>query len=114
MEEAYRLCSHNFEGLTVDAAAVKMGITANSIRDLLSDMKRVAPQLFPILTPVERSVLILLDAHIKVNEIMAGLNLGRQTVDRIIVKLKTMGEIKSGRRPVAYSAGMDSKVVDRF
>lgn len=114
METAYRFCSHHFEGKTIEQAAAKMGITTHSVQDLLTDMERIAPQLFPILSPVERSVLTLLDAHAKIDGIAAGLSIDHQTVDRIIVKLKAAGEIKNGRKPITYSSAMDSRVVERF
>jgi DNA-binding CsgD family transcriptional regulator len=114
METAYRLCSHHFEGRTIEAAAVKMGVSVHAVQNLLRRMEKLAPQLFPILSPVERAVLTLLEAHAKRNEIAAGLSIDPQTVDRIISKLKAMGEIKNGRKPVSYSTRMDGKVAERF
>lgn len=49
-EEAIRLCHHDFEGLTEIDAAERMGISQSAVSQLLSQVKKVAPQLFPIMT----------------------------------------------------------------
>jgi DNA-directed RNA polymerase specialized sigma24 family protein len=49
-EEALRLCHHEFEGLTETEAAMHMGISQSAVSQLLSQVKKVAPQLFPIMT----------------------------------------------------------------
>ena len=49
-EEAVRLCHHDFEGLTMTEAAKKMGISQPAITHLLAKVKKIAPQLFPMMT----------------------------------------------------------------
>ena len=49
-EQAYRLCHHKFDGLTMSEAATRMGLRIHIVRRLLKSMERKAPQLFPILT----------------------------------------------------------------
>ena len=49
-EEVYRLCHQDFEGLTVEEAAEKLGIHPRKVYELLERMEKIAPQLFPILS----------------------------------------------------------------
>jgi len=49
-EQAFRLCHQDFEGLTETEAAERMGVTQATISEHLANVKKVAPQLFPILT----------------------------------------------------------------
>ena len=49
-EEAFRLCHQDFEGLTETEAAERMGVTQATISEHLANVKKIAPQLFPIMT----------------------------------------------------------------
>jgi len=49
-EIAYRLCHPDFGGLSHKQAAVKMGITEGAVYRLLKRMRKIAPNLFPILS----------------------------------------------------------------
>ena len=51
MEEAYRLRHHDFGGKTTEETAHIMGIGPEAVQHLLWRMYKLAPQLFPILTP---------------------------------------------------------------
>jgi len=51
MEEAYRLRHHDFGGKTTIETALIMGIKPHAVDQLLWRMCKLAPQLFPILTP---------------------------------------------------------------
>lgn len=48
-EEVYRLCHHDFGGLTPEEAAERLGIHPRKVYELLARMKKIAPQLFPII-----------------------------------------------------------------
>ena len=50
-EMAYRLCHHDFFGLSNGDAADIMGTTPHAVDCLLNRLRAVAPQLFPILRP---------------------------------------------------------------
>jgi DNA-directed RNA polymerase specialized sigma24 family protein len=52
-EEAYRICHHDFGRKTPEQAAEVMGKSSQAVRGLLSRMKKIAPQLFPILSPTQ-------------------------------------------------------------
>lgn len=51
--EIYRLCHHDFDGLSTKEAAEIMGVTPRRIEQVLVKIKRKAPQLFPILTRIQ-------------------------------------------------------------
>lgn len=57
-EAAFRLCHHDFFGLTQQQAAEVLGITRQGIGDKLKSVRRKAPQLFPILS---KNVAIIYD-----------------------------------------------------
>ena len=49
-EDAFRLRHHDFEGLTEEQAADELCISVRAVRGRLTRMRKVAPQLFPILS----------------------------------------------------------------
>lgn len=49
-EKAYRLCHHDFEGLSAEEAAERLGISVRAINRTLERLEKIAPQLFPILS----------------------------------------------------------------
>lgn len=49
-EKVYRLCHQDFEGLTVEEAAKRLGISVIAVYKTLERLEKVAPQLFPILS----------------------------------------------------------------
>ena len=53
MEAAYRHRHHEFGGKTEEETARIMGITPDAVRRLLWKLRKTAPQLFPILTPLQ-------------------------------------------------------------
>jgi DNA-binding CsgD family transcriptional regulator len=112
--KAYTLCHQNFEGLSIRQAAMRMGISVNSVQDLLKDAEAKAPQLFPILDPMERAVLKLIDEHRTIEEIAAGLGVSRKVVCRIRSSLSLKGQLLKPGKTVPYSTGMDSRVAQKF
>ncbi len=55
-ERAFRLCHHDFGCLTQEEAAKEMGIDQKNISKLLDRAKKVAPQMFPIMTKLESKI----------------------------------------------------------
>jgi predicted DNA-binding protein YlxM (UPF0122 family) len=49
-EAVYRLCHHDFFGLSQEEAAEVLDVDQRTISDRLSRMKEIAPQLFPVLS----------------------------------------------------------------
>ena len=52
-EQALRLCHQNFEGLSQEEAAKRMGISHQAINKLLAAVEKKLPNYFPILTKQE-------------------------------------------------------------
>jgi DNA-directed RNA polymerase specialized sigma24 family protein len=50
MEQVYRCRHHDFDGMTEEETARKLGMKSTAVRSLLWRMFKIAPQLFPILT----------------------------------------------------------------
>jgi hypothetical protein len=55
-EMVFRLCHHDFFGLSAKEAAEVMQMGIRSIYELLKRIEAVAPQLFPILTPYQAKI----------------------------------------------------------
>ena len=55
-QQAYRLCHHDFAGLTVDQAANRMKVSARQVQKLLKSLEKKAPQLFPILSAKDKFI----------------------------------------------------------
>ena len=70
-EQAIRLCHHEFDGYPIDDAARIMGTTAKEVKALLRSAKRKAPQMFPILSPRQRAILVLYDQRLSRGAICA-------------------------------------------
>ena len=49
-EQILRLCHHDFEGLTQEQAAEKLGVSRPVITKALACIEKIMPQYFPILT----------------------------------------------------------------
>lgn len=56
MEELYRLCHHDFGGRSYAEAAEVVGISVRSVYRILSEMRKLAPQLFPILNKEQAAI----------------------------------------------------------
>jgi transposase len=50
---------HDFAGLTTKQVAAKLGVTPKCINSYMRKMRKIAPQLFPILTPRQMDVYVL-------------------------------------------------------
>lgn len=115
--KAYRLCHHSFDGmLTRDAAAV-MGVTPRRVEQLLASLKEKAPQLFPILTPLQAR-----DYHLYVvegwtlQEIADDTGRGFRRVSESIraAVAKGMTKLRGKNELLRYTNDMDSKIVRKF
>lgn len=51
--QALKLCHHDFEGLTMTEAAMRMGISTVAVCKLLARVKEKIPQYFPLMTKLE-------------------------------------------------------------
>lgn len=112
-ETAYRLCHHDFGGLSIDDTAVRMKITAVSVRRLLNKVKRKAPQLFPIFTTRQRAILSMYDERLNQKEVAELLGISEKVLEKDVTFLRKRGYLFN-RKPDQYDPGMDGMVKERF
>lgn len=116
--EAYKLCSGEFEGLTSEQAAQKMGISIQALTGLLKRAAAVCPQIFPILTKQEADVKALLDISWAREDIANQLNVSLSRISQIINSLysKRSG-VMADSRPVVmqrYEGYLDNQIVRKW
>lgn len=116
--EAYQLCSGEFEGLTSEQAARKMGITVQALTGLLQRAAKTCPILFPMLTKQEADVKALLDISWTREDIANQFGISLSRISQIINSLysKRSG-VMADSRPVKmqrYEGYMDNQIVRKF
>lgn len=118
-EQAYRLCHHDFDGLTVIEAAGKMGAFEHIVRRLLKSLKRKAPQLFPILTKRQFLIYKLRTEKGHTQQEIAGiLQTTQSNVQEALDRMKDQGmpglNVEGLGDTVSYDGSMDKHVKQRF
>lgn len=124
-EQAYRLVHQDFEGLSKAVAAKKMNIGIGQVRRLLASVRKKAPQLFPILTPLQAKIVKYCEAHpaLSYKECAEFLKMSSKNFYSIISRLKRRGKINwniygSERNVIkhiaSYETFMDDKIVEKF
>ena len=114
--QAYRLVSGEFEGLSTDEAAKRMGITPQAINRLLSRAKKICSKLFPLLTKQEVDVKALHVLNWSYEDIADKLQVSLSRVSQII---KSANE-KQGTacsKPIkmlSYHPWMDGYIKEKF
>lgn len=112
-EEVIRLCHHDFEGLSIEEAAKKTYRSPRTIESALAKAKKKAPQLFPILTPQHRAILMMYDKHMSVASISVALDISRDKLERKITFLRKH-KFLWNRKMDQYSPLMDNNVKTKF
>lgn len=118
-EQAFRLCSHEFEGLTVFEASIRMELREHIVRRLLRSLERKAPQLFPILTKRQHTILKMYLGNGDSQQIIARkLKTTQSNIAATIQRMKEQGvtglNINSVGRVDQYKKSMDSYIVEKF
>jgi len=116
-EQALKLVHHDFEGLTQAEAAAKMGITQPVISRLLAAAKKVAPQMFPILTKFEAKCYYhYMEEGRAVKQIAAYMNTTQNAIYKALHRAKDKGKYFSEdrRKMLSYDPSMDSEVIHKF
>ena len=112
-EQAIRLCHHDFDGMSVNAASIKMGTTVTDVKELLASAERKAPQLFPIITTRQRAIIGMYDEHLSRKEIVELLGITKKILEREVTFLRKRG-LLFNRKPDQYDPTMDGRVKERF
>ena len=116
-EQALKLCHHDFEGLEQVEAAKRMGITQPAIVKLLAHIKKVALQLFPILTQQEAKIYhYYMVEGWNVNEIAEYTDLSPDTIYKTLQRARRKGMFFTPPkdRVLQYETWMDSLVKEKF
>jgi len=116
-EQAYRLCHHDFEHKTVSEAAKVMGTSEGTVRRLLRNVKRVCPQLFPILTK-RQFMIYKLRIEVGLTEEKTANMLRTTHVHRALNKIKKQDlpelNIEGFGDMLSYDPNMDSHIKQKF
>jgi len=115
-EQAYRLVSPDFGGLSTTEAAKKMGITTSALSKLLKRMSKKAPQLFPILTERQNELFnLLMGRGLTVAEAAEELGISYKQASRIVAKLYELGLLNERTgKTLSYEPHLDDKVIRKF
>jgi predicted ArsR family transcriptional regulator len=114
-EEIYRLCHPDFDGLPIDQAAKKLGISREIVLRHLNSVRRKAPQLSPVLNTRQKLILALIRGGQTNSTTIASLtDIPESTVRGIIVVLEANGFVAPKSETHGYTPGCDSRVVERF
>ena len=117
-EQAYRLCHHEFGGLSQTDAAKKMNISQPRVNELLAIVRQKAPQLFPILTATQDKVLhmVLVDGF-RYFEVAEKLGITISAVGNCVAILKEKGVIFAEgktRGAIRFEEYMSDQVKEKF
>ncbi len=111
-ERVFKLCHHDFEGLTRKEAAKQMGVSQSSISRTLARVKAKAPQLFPILNPRQHLIHhCIAELGCPHKEIAEMLGVTVKTIDGIVAQMRAKGvSFAQPRKTVSYESYMDDKI----
>ena len=118
-QQVYRCRHHEFEGLTEEETAERMGISKRRIRQLLESLQHKAPQLFPILT---RHQFLVYDFYVgkglSQDEIAKLLDTHQQDIYKTIQRMKDKGmpglNLDNISNPVSYTSEMENHIEEKF
>ncbi len=121
MEICYKLRHHDFIGLTPEETAEIMGVSIRQVNRLMADMKRIASQLFPILTPAQSSLWSQwFDEGLTCYQIAENMGTTERTIQARLLVIKKMMNYNEkvnsrSRKMLSFDAGIDeSKIISKF
>lgn len=113
-EQAIRLVHHDFDGYPIGDAARVMGTTVKEVKALLKSVKRKAPQLFPILTPRQQTILGLYGQSLSRATISVSLGITVAALAKEIEFLRGYGFLNN-KEPVSYvPSEHDEQIREKF
>ena len=116
-EQIFRLCHHDFEGLTQAEAAKRLGVVQSVIAKSLERVKKVFPQYFPIFTKFEMKCYhyYMVDGW-SVADIVEYLEKTENAVYKALQRIRSKGAYFAGPtgRVLSYDESMDAEVKQKF
>ena len=117
-EQIYRLRHHDFVGLTTKQVAAMLGITIQCVTKHMRQMKKIAPQLFPIFTGLQAEIYSLfVCAGLEQKIIGKMLGISEKSVSTMLRRLRNSGinvPLRQRKRIIRYAGWMSSKIVMKF
>jgi len=117
-EQIYRLRHHDFGGMSTKQVAAMLGVTPKCINSHMREMKKIAPQLFPILTQRQMDVYILYEKMGMTHpEVEKHLGMSAGTSGATVWYMRRKGMFLQPdciHRVDTYSSWMDSKIRYKF
>ena len=116
-EQALRLCHQDFGGLTQKEAAAKMNISPRALGKLLSRVKEILPDYFPILTKHEAKIYhYYMVEGWEVDEISEYTKLSQNAIYLTLQRAKNKGMFftEARGRVLSYTPDMDINVIHKF
>lgn len=107
------MCHHDFGGKSIEDAAIHMDRKPRAVQRLLCNARLKAPQMFPILNPQHRAILMMYDQHMSRGAIAVGLGLSLATLEKRVVFLREHGFLWD-RKPDQYRPSMDGSIKAKF
>ena len=117
-EQIYRLRHHDFAGLTTKQVAAMLGVTTKCVTKHMRQMKKIAPQLFPIFTGLQAeiySLFVCVGFGQKVIGKMLGIS--EKSVSTMLRRLRNGGinvPLRRRKEYIRYAEWMSSKIVMKF
>lgn len=112
-EQILRLVHHDFDGLSQVEAAKKLGISQSAISNALVRIKKIMPQMFPLLTKIEieRYHLYAIEGW-SVNNIAEYLEVTPDSVYKALKRAKDKGMFfpKPKDKVLSYNSGIDTEM----
>lgn len=112
-ERILRLHHHDFGGYSLENTAAKMDMTVKEVKTHLKRIKRIAPQMFPILTQRQKAIITLYDQHMSRKAISEGLGVTLRQLCAEVQFLRRHGFLFN-RKMAQYDPSMDERVKERF
>lgn len=112
-EKVLRACHHDFEGLSIKEAAKKIKCLPETIKLILKQIEKIAPQLFPILTSQHQAILLMYGKHISRASIAAALDISEERLNKKMAFLRKH-KFLWNRKMDQYDPILDNKVKEKF
>lgn len=116
-EIALRSCHQDFDGLSQEEAAIRMGISPRALGKLLARVKKILPQYFPILTKHEAKIYhYYMVEGWEIDEIAEYTKLSPNAIYKALQRARDKGMYftETKGRVLSYDPSMDTHIKHKF